>query len=574
MNQQLGNDAIKEIRESMKGLQGKDAKAMAIKLAEQHPCTWSHIYKITKDIRQSDRKTRSDKGKRTFELVEGTDVWYAAQLVVVETMDPDQALLTAIQRGYINQPSLSYFQTILCQAGLNKQQREHGRRPYRNWEAEFPLQIIQCDVTALKVRWKDPKTRQILRIIGVDKNHPDIAAGKIRVWQILAVDDFSRRRFLRYVSTLHVTSTDIVEFCCELFNEWGIPHTVYVDNGGEFKANFSRAEQILNTLLQNDGGFEIKRHKAGNPQASGKVENGHKWAEKMDKYVGLAIKEGQTVTLEDLNPFADQICEYYNEKRIQRSIGVKPIVRWHSKQATIRKLPEEIIESALLSQEFDAVLQNSMTVERGGVKYRIPGQQPFVNYKEKIVKIVVPPNIDVLLIKLPCDDVNSAYREVPKLIATADKAGEFKTHAETTGQQLTKRLKKSRQQVVAADKELSKQTGQIAPVPFFNIPTKDLPLEKPSSSSILSFKLPHQEKVISVEEVAAVVPISASLLSEKELDYWEAVVQFTEEFEDIEECKEFLLTIFGEGEIIAESQIEAAIKNRYNNQQQPALKAV
>lgn len=568
-NRLLGNDAILEIRESMKGLKGKDAKAMAERLAIQHGVTWSHIYKLTEDLRPKN-KTRADKGKRTFELVEGTDIWYAAQLVIADKFDPAEALLTAKTRGYVNLPSLEYFQKILREKNLGKKQRMSSKRPFRFWEAKYPGEIYQIDVTALKVRWEDEKTRRILRIEGVDKNHPNLDDKKIRVWQIMAVDDNARRRFLRYVATTHITSRDIVEFKCELYEKWGIPLKEYTDNGAEFKGYNTYAEQLLNKVLENDGGFLHIRHTPGNSQASGKVEVAHKWAEKMDRFVGLAVTEGQKVTIDDLNPFADEITEYYNN-RVHRTTGQTPNARWFSKRIVVRKLPIEIIKSALLSDRFETRLDESMTVERKNVKYRIRGVQPYVNYIGQKIEIVIPPSIDYILVKLPCDEKDKPFREIEKVVATADRAGDFKSHAETEGQQITKRLKETRKEEIKTIKKQNKQTGQIAPVPFFNVPVADLPIAQPTTN-VANF--PHQERIISAEEVAAFTPISQSLLSEKELSYWEAVAEFSAEFENVEKCKEFLSAIFGDGEVIAESEIETAINNRHKQTTTRHLRAV
>lgn len=552
-NHTLGDTAIQEIRTVMTGLTGTDAQQMAARLASIHKCSWQHIYKITKDLRPA-RQARADKGKRAFQLVEGSDLWYAAQLVVIDKLDPDQALLTAAVRGFNHLPTLETFQRILRENGLGKKQRKSSKRPGRAWEAEYPGEIFQIDVTALKVRWEDEKTRRILRIEGVDKNHPDPGDNKIRVWQIMAVDDFPRRRFLRYIATTKVTSYDMVLFLCELFTKWGIPLGLYTDNGGEFKRRCIIAEQILNAILAHDGGYKHDRHAPNNSQASGKVEVAHKWAEKMDKYVGLAIREGQKVTIDDLNPFADNICAAYNN-RVHRTTGEKPDVRYHSKRIVVRKLPEEIIQSALLSDKFDAVLDPAMTVERDGIKYAVPGQQPFVNYLTQTVSVVIPPNIDLMLIKLPGDE---DFREIPKIIATADLAGDFKSHAETQTQQLTKRLKATREAEIKQIKEQSRQTGMIAPVPHLNVR-----IEEPASNVAV---FPHQERIISAEEIAAVTPIAPSIYAAKEFSKWEAIVQFADRFADIDEAKEFFTDLFGDGEIIAETEIEQAIENRLYQQ--------
>lgn len=564
-NKTLGNDAIREIEASMRGLKGTPAKQMAIRLADRFGVTWTHVYKRTKHLRPKN-KTRSDKGKRVWKLEPGTDVWRAASLVIGGRLDPEQALLDCEINGYNNLPKLATFRRLLFENGIGKVQCRSARRPYRPWEAENPGEVYQIDSTALKVRWEDEKTRRILRIEGVDKNHPHPGENKIRVWQIMAVDDHSRRRFLRYVATTHITSRIMVEFQCELFSKWGIPYKVYTDNGSEFLGYNVRAEQILNNILQNDGGYSHDRHMPNNSQASGKVEVAHKWAEKMDRYVGLAISRGVKVTIDDLNPFADRICDAYNLRHVHRSTGQTPISRWHSKSVIVRKLPLDIIESALLSDEFDAKLDASMTVVHKGVAYRVPGIQPYVDLGRQgvIVKIVVPPNIDLLLIQLPGE---TEFREIEKVIATADKAGDFKSHAESHAENLKTRLKDQFKTDNQEIKKRSKQTGETARVPYYNVEIEH------SASNV--FHLPQKENIISAETVAAVTPIAPSVYLGKQIDYWQAVGMFADYFQTAAECREFLLTVFADfDERLPSKEVEAIIESRENHQQTNRMYAV
>lgn len=557
----LGKQAFAEIRLSMRGLRGSVAKQTAVRLAELHKVSWQHIYKITDDLRPKN-KTRSDKGKRTFQLIEGTDLWIAAQLVISDKLDPDQALRVCELRGLTDLPSLEYFQRILRENGLGAKQRKSSKRPFRLWEAAAPGEIYQIDVTALKVRWEDEKTRRILRIEGVDKNHPNLDDDKIRVWQIMAVDDHSRRRFLRYVATTHITSRDMVEFCIELFTFWGVPKVIYSDNGAEFKGYFIRAEKILKAILEADGGFEHKRHLPGNSQASGKVENAHKWAEKMDKYVGLAVSEGQGVTIDDLNPFADDVCKYYNA-RVQRSTMQTPDARWFSTRIVVRTLPSEIIESALLADEFETTLDASLTFAHKGIVYKVPGKQPFVNFIGSKINVVVPINIDLILLTLP----DKSEHEIEKVIATADVAGDYKSHAESVAQDIKKRLKATRKAAIKEIKLKQKQTGEIAPVPHYNVR-----IETPATN-VAHF--PHQERIITPEEVAAVAVVPPSVYKGKQISYWEAVGIFADSFETPADCRAFLLTVFGDYEKkLVTKDVAEIVESRELRPSKPQLRAV
>lgn len=560
----------------MQGLVGTAAKCEAERLAANHDVSWQYIYRMTEDLRKGKRKTRSDAGQREYKLEPGTDLWYASQLVVVDKLDPDQARLTAILRGRDKLPTLETFRKILHEHGLGKTQRRTGRRAHRRWEAEFPGQIFQIDCTALKVRWRDEKTRRVMKIEGIDKNHPQQDPTKLRVWQIMLVDDHSRRRFLRYVASPAITSFDMVRFECEAYQRLGVPHILYTDNGSEFKGQHIQAERILNSLLANEGGYRHERHAPNNPQATGKVEASHKWAEKMDRYIGLAESEGQSIDIDDLNRFADEVCAHY-EHRVHRGTGEKPINRWHGKRVIVRKISPDVIESALLSQELPVKIDPSLTITHRKVAYRLPNAAPFVDYIGQQVMVVVPPSIDLILLTLP----NGEQYEIDKVLAGVDKAGEYKSVAESKAIRLTRELKDSRKQEIAAIKDQKRATGQIAPVPHLNVPFE---VDK---AGVINF--PHREMVVSAEAVNEVVPVPMSepgavatgssdakakvAYVGKPITYWEAVAEYSDRFEGgKDEAKQFLLGLFPETQgTVPVTQVEASIDGRHD---QTRLRAV
>ncbi len=579
----IGDIAKQEIREAMRGLSGNAAKAEAVRLADLHNVNLQHIYKITADLRRGIRKPRADKGRRTFELVEGTDVWAAAQLVVARPfMDPDQALLTIrLRKPDAHLPSLEYFRQMLAEKGLGKKARRSGRRGHRRWEAEYPGEIFQVDVTALKSRWQDEKTRRIHRIEGIDKNHPMQDETKLRVWQIMLVDDHSRRRFLRYVSTRAITSMDMVRFEAEAFTALGVPKVLYTDNGSEFKGQHLHAEKLLNKVLEGMGGYVHQTHTPNNPQATGKVEGAHKWAEKMDRYIGLAFEEGQKLSIDDLNVIADRFCEEYNNKQ-HRTTKQTPMERWHSKRIVVRMIEPSVIESALCSQEFTVVLDASMTVTVGKVAYAIPSvdphtkqRSPFVDHIGQKVRVVVPANIDTIVVTLP----NGVSYDVDKVLATADKAGEFRSNADSTSENLKKRLRQTAAEDRKAIREQHKKTGQIAPVPHVNVV-----IETPATNVS---QFPHAEHVVSAEEVSKVVmlPTAPPRPQEREVDipayhgkpigYWEAVAEFGPQFGTPAECKEFLLGLYPNMEgSVPSFEVESAVRDRQHIAQRMQLRRV
>jgi hypothetical protein len=551
MNQKLGSIARQEILKAMTGLGGTAAKAEAVRLAEDHNVDVKHIYRMTKKVRKGERKQRSDAGQRTFKLVKGTDVFYAASFVIGGKLDPQEALDIARARGYTNLPSLEYFQKLLRENNLGRKQRRTPKRAFRAWEAENPGDMFQIDVTALKVRWHDEKTRRIQHIEGVDKNHPQMDPTKLRVWQIMLVDDHSRRRFLRYITSTHITSAEMVRFMCEAYTELGVPLTCYTDNGSEFKGYHTTATKILNTILRNDGGYRHLTHMPGNSQASGKVEVAHQFAEKMDRLIGVAVSEDQNVTLEMLNVFADRICDHYNN-RVHRATGESPMFRWTNTRVTLRKLPAEIIKSALLVDRFPALLDASLTVKRDKKLFRIPDDEVFKQFIGQEVSVVIPKDIDLIFVTLP----NGEEYEIEKVIATPDRAGDFKSVADTNAQTLTKQLKELRKEDIKGIKAKSKLTGQIAPVPHLNVE-----IEIPATN-IHAF--PHAERTVGVNEIAAVVPVPQITYSGKDIGYWQAVADYAGLFDGgIPEAKQFLLTLFPDAKGSMPSlEIEAAIDRR------------
>lgn len=586
MNQILGKTAIEEIRTAMTGLSGKAASSEAVRLATIYNVSHKHIYGMTRDLRAG-RKKRSDAGKRKFDLVEGTDTFEAAALVVGAKLDPDQALLTARANGHENLPTLATMQRLLREKQLSGKQRKYGRRTHRSFEAAAPLDLIQIDCTALKIRWQDVNTRRILRIEGIDKNHPQMDTGKLRVWQIMAVDDHSRRKFLRYVATSgSITSRDMVMFCCDLFCEWGLAKKLYTDNGSEFKGFFAKAIKILSSIpaIAETGGCEHIKHWPKNAQATGKCENAHKWAEKMDRYVGLAEQKGIEVTVDKLDGFAEAICRNYNQTHVHRSTGQTPVDRWFGTQVMSRMLPAEVIKSALLFDEAERVLTAAMTVRVGKVDYKIPAvdekgnASPFTIGMKLLV--VVPHELDKIFVTLP----NGEEYDIDKVIDAPAVAGDIAPRVQDEAEILTKQLKKHHAAQNKAAKEKLKQTGEVYQVPHFN---HEIEI---ADTNVRHF--PQPSIAITPDDIAAATPVpmdavakaadsplvtrhSSPAYTGKPIGYWAAVSEYRSRFSSIEECKGFLeVELFPamQGNVPS-TEVEAAI-DRYFNPGEEALRLV
>ncbi len=154
-------------------LSGSQLKLEVERVAAHHRISVSRVYDITRDLRQ--RKQRADKGRRRADLLAHDGLRHAAELVTIHKLDPDIALETVALNGGEVPVSQSTFNRYLRERGLNRRQRRSGVRPYRRFEAEAPGEIYQFDISGVKERWLDLKTRRILKVttLEVSPNHPN-----------------------------------------------------------------------------------------------------------------------------------------------------------------------------------------------------------------------------------------------------------------------------------------------------------------------------------------------------------------------------------------------------------------
>lgn len=598
MNQRLGQTAKDEIRRAMTGLVGKAAAAEAKRQVTNHGISKQYVYDLTKEVRGEGRprKRRSDAGVRKYDLVEGSDTFEAAALVVGAKLDPDQALLTMKANGAENLPALATFQRMLRENEIGRKQRREGRRNHRRFEAAAPLDLVQIDSSACKVRWLDYKTRRIIRLEGIDKNHPQLDPQMLRVWQVSAVDDNSRRRYTEYIATHHITSADMVRFFCNLCCEWGgVPKVVYTDNGPEFKALFKQAVRIVASIntIKDNGGFEHMTHAPGNAQATGKVENSQKRIEKMNRFIGLAEQKGVEVTVDSLPEFARAIDRYDNESKIHRETGATPITRWFGQQVVSRSLPQDVIRAALLFQEATRTLTDTMTVRVGKVDYRIPARDDKGNaspFKKGMkLRVIAPDLLDEIFVTLP----NGEEFAIVKDIATTDVAlTGVRKAAPSHGETLTKSLNEHHKQRNREAKDLKKLTGETFQVPFIN---HEVAAEKPQSNVIGLGAFKHPEIAVTAEDIATASPVpmdavqASAATSEipsdsselgtrnselasytgRDVNFWEALDEFKTRFETLAAAKDLLLTLFPDQQgTVNTLDIETALDRHFDPQQQ------
>lgn len=577
MNRTLGKNATKEICEAMKNLAGKTASFEAERLAKTHQVSKSRIYEITKNIRNL-RNKRSDAGTSKWILEPGNDLWIAFQLVVASNQAPDLALETVHERIFeehnraANLPTLNMFRKLLNQYGFSKNQRKNKTVSYRLNEHPNPGARIRFDNSCLKPVYLNSGNRRALRIDprDVNENHPLTKKNLLKVYVQVAVDDCTRRTHARYIAANGLTSRLQLEFELETYAIFGLPLEKISDNGGEMRKEVATADQLLNRIAETSGGFRHTYIEAHNAKSNGKVEGRHKFIQNMERLVLLAMEEGHTVTLENLNYFATQLCTKYNEININRTTGQTPMVRWHSRKILSRNIPFEILKSALLSDIFEVTMAGDVSVSFNNVKYQLPREQPFIDYisrKDKI-KVIVPESIEVLLVNLP-DDRADFWREVTKVIATPDIANDYKSVPLSGTETLRKQLVESRKIEIKATKAKLKTGEELPAIPYWN---REVKIPQKSNQPLI---FPQRTPSVSVEDIERIMPLPSSLASEPELTYWQAVSQFGKDFQTKAECKQFLSTIFiDESETILESEIQNAIENREFTERRRLLKAV
>lgn len=560
MNRKLGKNAIYEIRESIRRCtNSRQISAEAERLASLNSVSKSRIYELTEDLRPK-RKTRADKGKRLADLMECEGLKFAASIVVQYNIDPAEALRTAQIRGYEIPVELATFVRYLNEHGLNRKNRRMNRKNFRRFEAKAPGEVFQFDMSGSKQRWFDTKTRKLVTVseLEVSKNHENENKNRVKVWRFVLVDDYSRRRFIRFVAVDKANSSHVVAFLMEAYQELGVPKILYTDNDAIIKyARNQRAAQVLDKALADIGGYKLWQHQAGNARATGKVEVAHQWVEKMEKLLGLFLAEGRVLDMSTLNKFAVQIEREYNN-RVHSETKQKPLDRWNSKQHLIRTVDAKILKSAFLVDEFDITINGDLTFRHKGVIYQLPTDQSFQNLvhrqsSKNRVRVIFPDDADFYTLI----DFDGNEFDIVKVIAAPDVLGEFKSTADDIAERTRKELKKFAKESAKAEKTANTQGYQPKPIAII-----DTEFVAPQTN-VAHFPKP---TVDVTPQILETLPTPQKFAAENKkyagqlISWYDAVKKYGDKFQSLSECKSFLDTLFSSrDEELPETQIRVAI---------------
>lgn len=549
----LGQSAIDEIRTSISACRSSAEIADEVaRLSSIYNVSRQRIYDITADLRPR-RRPRADIGKRKINLLEDETLRLIVGWILEYEISPADAIVMARSRGLdvpIEFPTLNKY---LRELGLGSRSRRSAQTPHRRFEASAPGEMFQFDISGVKTRWVDAKTRRIVTVstLEVSKNHDNDRPDRVRLWRFALIDDYSRRCFIRYVAVAKPNSSHVVDFLLEAYSELGVPKILYTDNDKIIKfGRNARTTEILNKILEKSGGYQNLFHLPGNSRATGKVERLHQAVEAAERVIGKFLDERGTLTIDDMNrKFAPGVMRVINERH-HSSIGCTPMERWHSKLSSVRRLDYEQLRSAFMADEFTVKLRGDLTIRLRGKTYQLPTSElyPFANWIGQKLRVVFPDRQEFFTII----GLDGNEYDVPKTLAAADTAGEFKATRDTDSNRIRRELR----QLAREEAKRLRQQADHAPLPYFD----DVHPQAAEPENVARFPKPVAAE-ITPADVAEAAP-GRTATHDPALTYWQAVEQFASAFESISKCKALLDTIYPSREPdvwLLQSEVQAAI---------------
>lgn len=538
----LGENAKAEIKECMGRCRTRSERSNeADRLSAHYQVGKDRIYAVSRDVRPA-RKMRSDKGKRIADLSTNEALRLVAGWVLEYDVSPAEAINMARDRGLDVPVEFPTLVRYLRENGLDKKSRRLNTTPHRRFEASAPGEMFQFDISGVKQRWLDQKTRRIISVssLEVSKNHENTDPDRVRVWRFVLVDDFSRRCFVRYVGVAKPNSSHVVDFLLQAYAELGVPKRLYTDNDAIIKfGRNARTTEILNKVLIDQGGYENTFHLPGNSRATGKVERLHQTVEQCEKFIGTYIAERGHLSLEALNDQFARGVEAKLNNTVHSETGQTPMARWESTFSVIRRLDYESLRSAFMADEHEVKLRGDLTIRIKGRSYQLPTSEmyPFADWAGQRLRIVMPDDAAFFTVI----GLDGNEYDVVKEDQRPDVAGELRSTRQTNADQLRRELKH-----VAKEDAKRVRTGTQAaslpePIRFFDATIND----QPSTIAPNVTRFPKPETVaVQPERLAEVAPGRVVASHDPAVNFWEAGSRFEKRFAAKSECKTFMDSLF------------------------------
>ncbi|MCW5959300.1 MAG: transposase family protein [Pyrinomonadaceae bacterium] len=580
-NRKLSESDCADICAALKGLKGAKLSAEAARLAEFYRVSKATIYERTRSARPR-RKKRSDAGTRKIDLMENEAVRGVAEFVANQKLAPVLALETVRENphifGELPEMSIGTMRRYLREHGISRVQQTKIRMIHRSFRAKLPGDIFQFDMSGVKERWVDVRTRRIhkVSVLEVSKNHANRRSDRIPLWKFTLVDDHSSKKFARFAACSKPNTLHVVEFLKQAFSAMGLPKMLYTDRDAIIhNKRMQRGAAFINEAFKTSGGFQIVAHTPGNPQATGKVERAHQIVEEYERLIGIKAEFGNQPHIESLNRFADWMCDRYNN-RTHSTLGSAPNILFRNTTGAVREIDPAQFDAAFKARDLVCRVNPDVSIAVDGVKYQLSRRaaDPFIELAAAGAKIEVYwiDDDDFFACITPAGDEYI----VEKIEARADDAGEFKSLPETKSQSTRKALKESQNLRKSEIKEIQKTQDE----PVLIVPGIDTDIPEKESTGILEF--PQKTDGGDRDRLDELTHnIAAERHYRRNLDLFDALDLMQNEglapakpCGELTETKSWLRGIFAGRDLIDEDELRTAIgaRDRRNDEPKRALK--
>ena len=398
----LSTEAISTIKNQMAGRIGKDAKRMAVLLAEEFGCDLGRIYHHSKDVRPK-RKQRADSGSmkamtpETFEQL----AWYT-----VNTDHNARYLTEVAAANGLEVVSQSTFNRHLKRNQLDRRRLKKDMKPYMSWEANFPNHVHQIDSTVSQQFYiDDDQSIKFEPTLTHNKNKP--GNRKPRLTLISLKDDFSRVIYARF--TTSNTAFAWMNFLHQAWKEkedkagfpfFGLPRIIYTDNDVVTKSRrWINAMKLLDVI--------VISHEVGNSRAKGKVENSMRVLQEFEK----ATKIKKWRNLDEANAALEDYLYWINNRRHSVTQEI-PFQRWmRIPKQRLNAVPSDDLFQTLHMDVIQRQIRRDMTISIKGVPWQLPFSETYYKHMGETVEVwSFPGAMDKIYLVLDGKEYEVTYR--------------------------------------------------------------------------------------------------------------------------------------------------------------------
>jgi hypothetical protein len=501
-------------------------------LASQYKISKSTIYRITKDLR-ANRKRRTDCGNRKMNLETDQNLGIALGYRSRYNCSTPRTFYKMNQLGIDLPISSNTFNRYERELKLDRKHK--NLTPCCRFEAKAPGAIFQFDISGVKERWFDVKTRKIKKIspLNISKNHPNTNKDLLPVWRFVLTDDFSRLTFVRYYACKKPTGKEVVDFLLYAYSKIGVPKILYTDNDSVIKyGSCARFTRILNKAVQAKGHqYQVLHHLPGNARATGKVEARHKVIEDYEKDLGWALDQKIPIDLEYFNTtVAEGFAEYYNN-RINYATGESPVDRWHKTLSTLYKTNYEELRSYCLADEGVVKIRGDLGFSFKGKKYQLPtsSQYGFSKFIGNKLQVIFPYQRNTYLLAVSEEETVCIGKELQEPI----EAGNYNQIATPDNIRLRDRLEEKVMETARSHAPDPKVHAKKSSSKISRFPKPEKIIDKNCLPEIPEIPTPPKEQPY-IDLPAVELPIS----------WYRAVTTYKDQFGSISDCKTFMDWIF------------------------------